>query len=175
MPKKFAHFRVGKKQFFAGDDERGGLCPAAHNRQRRQIAGRDYQMKQFGRILKQTVNQFMHNRFASDVMIIVEDENKRLFDGLQNFVKQKVNAAFGKTKKFVARFREIRKNSFAEIGREIFDALGDITEKDKRVSVRVVKLIPDGLARLTCHKIGNQRRFAATCISRNHRYRRIQI
>ena len=117
----------------------------------------------------------MHNGFASDVMIIVKHQNKRLFDGYENFVEQQINGAFGKSEQFVGRFRQIRQDVFAEIRREFFNSVRDIAEKNERIGIGMIELIPHRLTRSPTNEIGNQRRFAAARVSRDECHRRIEI
>ena len=60
-------------------------------------------------------------------------------------------------------------------GREIFYSLGDIAEKNDRVGIGVVELVPNGRAGLVADKIGDQRGLAAARIGRDHGDRGIKV
>ena len=101
---KCPHLVVRKKQIVSRDNERCRLCPSPHDRERRQIARRDDQVKQVGRILQQPINELMHDRIATDVVIIIEDEDERLLDSIEHLVDQHVRPAFRIPQHLLARF-----------------------------------------------------------------------
>jgi hypothetical protein len=132
------HFVVCEKKIFTRYDQRSGLRLSPHGRERRRVAGRNNQMDKVRRILQEPIDQLVNDGIASDVVIVIQNEIEWLLDRLKYLVYQKVGRSFRKAKHLFVSFAQVGKDSFAECGIEIFDALGYITEKDDRIRVSMV-------------------------------------
>jgi hypothetical protein len=173
--KQLFHFIVGEKKIVARYYQRSRLRLSPHRRERRKIARRYDQVDQVGRILQQTIDQLVHGGIAPDMMIVIQNKNEWLLDGLKHFVYQQVGRSLRKAMHLFVRFAQVRKDSFAERGIEILDAARYVTEKDDWICVSMVELVPNRGPCLAANKVSDQSSLTASRIRRNHCYGRAEV
>jgi hypothetical protein len=132
-------------------------------------------MHKVGRILQEPIDELVNDGVPADVVIVIQNKNKWLLDRLKNLVYQQVGGSFRKAKHLLVSFAQVWKDSFAECGIKILNALRDITEKHDWVCVGVVELVPNGRAYLAANKISDESGFAGSGIRRNHCYGRAEV
>src|SRR5918993_4811441 len=132
-------------------------------------------MDQVRRILQEPIYQLVNDGIAADMVIVIQNKNEWLLDRLKYLVYQQVGRSFRKAKHLFVSFAQVRKDSFAECRIEILDALGYITEKDDRIGVSMVQLVPNRGPCLAANEVSDQSGLAASGVRRNHCYGRAQV
>jgi hypothetical protein len=132
-------------------------------------------MDKVGRILQEPIDEGVNDSIAADMVIVVKNNNEWLLDRLQYLVYQQVGRSFRKAKHLFISFAQVWKDSFAECRIEIPDAARYITEKDDRIRVSIIELVPNGGPCLAANKVSDQSGLAASGVRRNHCYRRAQV
>jgi len=74
------HFVVCEKKILARYHQRSRLSLSPHRRERRKVAGCDDQMDEVRRILQETIDQLVNDGVASDMVIVIQNQNKWLLD-----------------------------------------------------------------------------------------------
>src|SRR6185369_5869130 len=169
------HFVVCKKKIVTRYHEGGRLRLSTHGRKWRKVAGCNDQVDQVRRILQQAIDELVNDGIASDVMIVIENKNEWLLDRLKYLVYQQVGRSLRKAKHLFVSLAQVGKDSFAKCRIEILDAVGYIAEKDDRIRVGMVELVPNGGPCLAAHKICDQSGLAAPGVRRNHGYGRPEV
>src|SRR5215213_3542354 len=164
------HFVVCEKKIVARYYQRSRLRLSPHRRERRKVAGRYDQMDKVGRILQEPIDQFVNDGIAADMVIVIQNKNEWLLDRLKYFVYQEVGRSFRKAMHLFVSFAQVWKYSFAECRIEILDAVRYITEKDDRIRVSMVELVPNRGSCLAANKVGDQSGLAAAGVRRDHCY-----
>src|SRR5215216_970131 len=100
-------------------------------------------MDQVRRILQKPIYQLVNGGVAADMVIVIQNKNERLLDGLKYLVYQQVGRSFRKAKHLFVSFAQVWKDSFAECRIEVLDAVRYITEKDDRIRISMVELVPN--------------------------------
>ena len=72
-------------------------------------------------------------------------------------------------------FAQVWKDGLSECRIEILDALGYVTEKDDRIRVSMVELVPNRGPCLGANKVGDESGLAAPGVRRNHGYGRPEV
>src|SRR5205809_4842483 len=98
----------------------------------------------------------MNYGIAPDMMVIIEDKYQRFLDRAENFIDKQVGRAFRMPEDVFAGLGQIREDGVTEIGNRFSNAVRNIPKKNSRVSIRMIKLVPDRGPNLTTHKIGDQ-------------------
>src|SRR5215217_6088968 len=132
-------------------------------------------MDQVRRILQEAIYQLVNYGIAADMVIVVQNKNEWLFDRLKYLVYQQVGRSFRKAKHLFVSFAQVWKDSFAEGRIKILDAVRYITEKDDRIRVSMVELVPNGGPCLAANKVSDQSGLAASGVRRNHCYGRAKV
>src|SRR5829696_9528183 len=132
-------------------------------------------MEKVRRILQEPIDQLVNDGIAADMVIVIQNKNEWLLDRFKYLVYQQVGRSFRKTKHLFVCFAQVWKESFAEFRIEVLDAVRYITEKDDRIRVSMVELVPNGGPCLAANKVSDQSGLAASGIRRNHCHGRAQV
>jgi hypothetical protein len=132
-------------------------------------------MHKVRRILQEPIDQLVNDGISADMVIVIENKNEWLLDRLKYLVYQQVSGSFRKAMHLFVSFAQIWKDSFAECRIQILDAVRYITEKDNRIRVSMVELVPNRGPCLAANKVSDQGGFAATGVRRNHGYGRTKV
>src|ERR1044072_9369270 len=93
-------------------------------------------------------------------MIVVEDEDELLLDAVEHFVEEHVHGALWRLREFFGRLLHVGHRGVAEAGDYLLDAVRDVAEKDERVGVGPIQLIPDERVCASAYEVCDERGLA---------------
>jgi hypothetical protein len=117
----------------------------------------------------------MYDGLATDVVIVVQNKDERLFDRFENLVYQQIRSAFRGFGNIFISLREIWQERFAKTGFKLADTVSYVRKKRSGVSVGVIHLVPDRRPLLRTKETGDQRGLAAARVGGDQRNRGIQV
>ena len=120
------HLVVGKEEIIASEHVNGAFRAPLHHGERGQIARRYHHVHEVGGILQHAVDDAVDGRFDADVVVVVEDEDERPFNALQDLVDEQVGAPLGEAEQVLIRFGEVIEDGVAEGGYGGFDPAGHV-------------------------------------------------
>ena len=101
----------------------------------------------------------MHARVVAEMMIVVKHHDQLLLYAFEYFVQEDVGGALGLLRQLL-RLLQISEYRFAEVGDALLDAVSEIAQKNCRVVVGVIQLIPKVWPFLLAQKICDQSSFS---------------
>jgi len=107
-------------------------------------------------------------------VIIVEDDDQLLLDAFEDLIQQHVNTALGLLSQFVS-LLQLSEHRVAKSGNLLLDSMCQIAQKNRRICIGVIQLVPNVGLFLFAQKVGNQRSLSRTGISCDQRNRKREV